>query len=440
MRRFIIPVMVLAMVVQGAAVESVHWRGPKRNGAFADRKLPNDWSKEGKNLVWSAPYGTRSTPLVMNGRVYMINRAGDGQSLQERVIALDLKTGKVVWEHRFNAFLTDIVAHRLGWANLAGDPETGYLYAHGVQGEFICFGQDGRIIWKRSLTEEFGRISGYGGRTNTPLIEGDLVLISFLSSGWGPHGRGLHRFLAMDKKTGEVRYWAEPSAKPLDTTYSVPIVVTLDNQRVLFTGLADGSVVAMDPYTGVRKWQFKLSKRGINSSVVYADGKIYATHSEENIDTITMGKAVCLDARTGNLLWTIKGLAAGYTSPILHDGVLYVSDNSANLHCIDATDGKSYWEFNYGKEAKGSPVYADGKIYVGEVSGTYHILKVTKEKCERLHSISFTSPDARPIEIFGTPMVAEGKVLLPTMRNIYCISRGKPKRTIFSFCTRGIAA
>jgi len=418
-----VPAALILTIGFAVASESGHWRGQDQNGVFDSGSLPESWSPDGENLLWHAPYGSRSSPLVMNGRVYLINRAGEGSRLQERVMALDLETGAPAWEHRFNVFLTDIVAHRVGWANLAGDPETGNIYAHGVQGRFFCFDPDGKILWSRSLTEEFGRISGYGGRTNTPTVEGDLVLISFLSSGWGPHGKGLHRYLAMDKLTGEVVYWAEPSGKPLDTTYAVPVVVSLDGRRVLLGGLADGTVFSMDPRTGERLWQFELSKRGINSSIVYGDGHVYATHSEENTDSTEMGAVVCLDARTGKEVWKKNGLPAGYASPIFHEDILLVPDNSANLHCFDAKTGEHHWDFNYGTEAKGSPAYGDGKVYVGEVRGSYQILRASRAGCERLDQDGFSEPSGSPIEIFGTPAIAGNKVLLPTRTDLYCIGR-----------------
>src|SRR5262249_7955775 len=56
----------------------VHWRGPWQNGVAEDKDLPDKWSpaKVGENnLIWKASYGCRSTPLVMNGRVYVINDA-----------------------------------------------------------------------------------------------------------------------------------------------------------------------------------------------------------------------------------------------------------------------------------------------------------------------------------------------------------------------------
>jgi len=120
-----------------------HWRGTQQSGAFDAKNLPESWTKEGENLLWHAEAGSRSGPLVMNDRVYLAGRVGDGSETQERVVCLNLESGEVIWEHRFNAFLTDIVALRLGWANLGGDPETGYVYAHGVQGMFFCFDKDG---------------------------------------------------------------------------------------------------------------------------------------------------------------------------------------------------------------------------------------------------------------------------------------------------------
>ena len=412
--------------------EWVHWRGPTLNGVSTETNLPSTWSKDGENLLWAAPgYGGRSAPIVMDGKVHLINRVGTGETLQERVVALDINTGKVVWEHRFNVFLTDIVEHRLGWAHVTGDPETGYLYAHGVQGLFMCFDPKGKLLWSRSLTEEFGRVSGYGGRTNSPIVEGDMVIIGSLFAGWGPLARTSHRLMAMDKRTGEVIWWSPPSGRPLDTTYSVPVVTTLNGIRTLIAGLADGSVRAYKVNTGENIWSFQLSKRGINTSVVYNDGKVYASHSEENFDTNVMGRLVCIDANgTGDItktgeLWRIDRLGAGYASPTLHDGLLYVPDNSANIHCVDAKTGEEYWTFNYGTAARGSALYADGKLYIGEVTGKFHVIEVSKEGAKHLDEEAFQLENGSPVEIFSTPTAADGKVFLATKDDLYCISKQK---------------
>jgi len=423
LRRGAIAIGLMFALLLPALAGSGHWRGPEQNGVFPDKDLPSTWSAEGENLLWKAPFGSRSAPLIMNNRVYMINRASEGETLQERVICLDIDTGKVIWEHRFNAFLTDIVAHRLGWSNLCGDPFTGHIYAHGVQGMFFCFSKDGNVIWKKSLTEEYGRISGYGGRTNTPIIWGDLVVMSSLTSSWGAYGRGKHRFWAMNKLSGEMVWWSDPGEAPLDTTYSVPVM----RHGTLIVGIADGSVVRVVAETGETLWRTLISKRGINSSVVVSPSQkgkmqVYAMHSEENLEGNVMGSLVCLDFNDGSIIWERKAMRAGYTSPVLAGDLLFIADNSANLHCLDAATGETHWMHNYGSEGKGSPVYADGKIYVGEVGGSYSVLKVSKETCEVLDHDEFIEDTGIAVEIFGTPTVAQGRVFLPTRTDIYCIA------------------
>ncbi len=129
----LLTLMLLLTLASAASADWLHWRGADQLGTSPETGLPDTWSSDGKNLLWDASVGCRSTPLILNDRVYMISRVGQGETRQERVVALDLDTGKLIWEHRFNAFLTDVVYHRLGWANLPADPKTGYTYTPGAQ-------------------------------------------------------------------------------------------------------------------------------------------------------------------------------------------------------------------------------------------------------------------------------------------------------------------
>ena len=189
---------------------------------------------------------------------------------------MDAESGKVLWRYAFNIFLTDIPSTRVGWSNPCVDPETGNVIVHGVQGVFVCIDKDGKMVWHHSLTEEFGRISGYGGRTHTPMVDEGRVIISFLNSSWGKQGRGSHRYLALDKLTGEVVWWSTPGGAPLDTTYSMPSVAVLDGVRTLVVGCADGNVYGLKSATGEKIWTFRLSKRGLNASVIVHGGLVYA--------------------------------------------------------------------------------------------------------------------------------------------------------------------
>ena len=417
------------------------WRGPLQSGASMEKALIETWSAAGENLVWKAEFSGRSTPVVLNGHVYVIGRVGQGITEQERVACFAAASGELLWEHRFNVFHTTIPYNRVGWASLVGDPQTGQIYAHGVQGMFYCFAADGRILWSRSLTEEFGRISGYGGRTHTPVVDEDLVVVSYLNLGWGEQVIPRHRYFAFDKNSGELVWVATPGGRPLDTTYSVPVVALINGRRLLIGGNADGGVYAMEMRTGKTVWGFQLSKRGINSSVVVDGTRVYAAHSEENLDNTAMGRVVCIDGSgTGDVtqtheVWRADGVQVGYTSPALHGGRLYAVDNSANLYCLDAATGQEYWQHSVGTVGKGSPVWADGKLYATEVNGGLQILAAGDGEGRVLDEDKVETSEGRFAEIYGSPAIAYGRIYFVTEEGLYCLG---DKEAEFDYVPGGV--
>src|SRR5262245_57320558 len=239
--RWISPLLcaVFAVCSPAGAADWSHWRGPEQNGVSREKDLPEKVSllpkMEDGNLLWRSPHGGRSTPIVQNGRVYFVSKIGEKETEQERVVCLDAETGKLIGDDKLSVFHTDIVSSRLGWASMAGDPETGNVYAHGTQGFLAAYDRDLKPVWRRSLTEEFGRASVYGGRLTTPIVDGDLVILGFINASWGELARGGPRFVALDKRTGEVVWWGSTGfpASDLGTYYSNPVVAVIGGQRLL---------------------------------------------------------------------------------------------------------------------------------------------------------------------------------------------------------------
>jgi len=405
------------------------WRGPYQNGV----SLETGFTNSTKDILWRIPVGGRSTPVIFNGRIFAINLSGKGVTEQEQVIALDTATGQEIWHYRFNCFHTDVPNSRVGWSSLAVDPETGNVYANGVQGLVLCLDRNGKLLWSKSTTELYGRVSGYGGRTYTPIIDEERVVVAFNNSSFGSQAPGAHRFLALDKKTGEILWWGTPGGRPEDPTYSSPVVAVIGGQRLVIAGNADGYLYALKAHTGEKAWAYQTSRRGLNASPVVDNYRVYITHSEENYDTTEMGRVVCLDGRghgditkTGEL-WRCDGIDAGFASPLLHGGRLYVMTNSGRLFCFDAKSGKKCWKFKAGRIGKGSPVWADGKIYLTTADGTFVILEDKGDSCKLIDKISFNSGDQRGIEIFGSPAVSDSRIAFFTTTEMICFGKKNAK-------------
>jgi len=408
------------------------WRGPARDGISTEKNLPEKWSPNGENLAWKAPYGGRSAPIVMGDRVYLQNTAGQGETLQERVMCFNADTGKMLWEHRFNVYLSDVPPHRVGWASPVGDPSTGNVYVFGVGGNLIGLNHDGKVLWERSLGEDFGLLTTHGGRTVSPIIDGDLVIVSGVTFQWGQHGRGAHRFIAFDKKTGETMWVSAPGGRPYDTTYAPPIIANINGTRLLIQGASDGVVHAIKAQTGEPVWKYEISKRGLNTGVVVKGTTAILTHSEENLASSEMGMMVAVDAtakgeiKKEQIKWTNYGWQGGFSSPVIDGDRLYQLDNGANIAAFDINSGKQLWLQNLGTIQKASPVLADGKLYVGTENGKFFILKPGPTGAQVLDEDQLGT-EARPETIIASVAVSNGRVFMVSDSNLYCI--GKKSRS-----------
>ena len=405
------------------------WRGPARDGRSTESGLPTRWTLDGDNLAWKVPYGSRSTPIVLGDRLYLQNAAGEGDTLQERVMCFNANTGELLWEHRFNVYQSDVPPHRVGWASPVGDPKTGNVFAYGVGGVLLSLNKEGELLWGRSLGEDFGLVTTHGGRTASPVIEGDLLIVSGVNSGWGNQARGAQRFFAFDKSTGETIWVSLPGGRPYDTTYSPPIGVDINGTRLLIAGGGDGAVHALKPQTGEPVWKYEFSKRGINSGTVLKGTTAIVSHGEENLANSEMGFIAAIDAAAigqigqDQVKWQELGFLGGYSSPVIDDDFIYQVDNSANLVAFDLETGNRLWSLNLGTIQRASPVLADGKLYVGTVNGKFYIIRPGDESAEVLSEVQLGS-QSEIEEIFASVAISRGRVYLASSRALYCIGKG----------------
>jgi outer membrane protein assembly factor BamB len=419
-----------ALLVAAGVVVSAEdwpeWRGPRRDGRSTETGLPERWSPAGDNLAWRAPYGGRSAAVVFGDRVFVQNIAGDVSTTQERVMCLDVATGKPVWERRFSVYLSDVPQHRAGWASPSVDPETGNVYAFTVGAQLVALTREGKVLWDRSLPDEYGAITTHGGRTVSPLIDGDRVVVNVLNAGWGEQARTSNRYMAFDKRTGETVWVSTPQKWHYDTNYATPIVAEIGGQRLLIVGGTDGVIHALKAGTGEPVWNWHITKRAINNSVVADGSTVYVAHSEENTTTSEMGMVAAMDGtargevQPDHVKWATLGFLGGFASPVIDAERLYHVDNGAVLGAFDRASGKRLWDRNLGTIQKGSPVLADGKLYVGTENGKFFILRPRADGVDVLDEDLLGKPED-PEPIIASPVISNGRIYVVSMSAVYAI-------------------
>jgi len=415
-----------------AAVDGwLNWRGPQQNGTSMETGLPDKLSLEKPDLLWEMTLSGRGTPVVAGDRVYVFGYEGEGPELQEVLRCVEAETGKILWEKRFNDFMSDIIYNRYSIGSPTVDPETGNVYLLTSPGLLLGFTPAGEKIWEHSMMESFGRLTFPNGRTGAPAIEGDLVIVQAITANWGAEGPARNRFYAFDKSSGDIIWSSTPGETPKDSSFAMPVFTNLGNRRVFFTGTGCGNLVCVDARTGKPLSRYKFLVGGVNSSVLlYKDNSIIAVHDLENIDSSDIGRMIRLkmDAVPGKdgeqvvldksaEVWR-NGLSAFSSSGVLVGDRIYQVGTTGSLYAIHAETGAVLWEkkISY-TQLHASPLYADSKLYLPMKDGNFHILRPTDSGAEEVSKVKLDG------ECLGAPAIWNGKIYVHTTAKLYCFGK-----------------
>ena len=408
----------------------LNWRGPDQNGTYhAGVSLPDELDLEGSDHRWSYPVRGGGAPVIADGRLYAFGYYGETGTVEETLLCLDAESGQKLWEHRFSDFISDIIYNRYGIGAPAIDEETGNVYIKSTNGLVMGFTADGVLLWERSMMEEFGMLTFPNGRTGAPVVEEDLVIVHGITANWSTNGPARNRFYAFDKVTGDLVWYSTPGVGPIDSSFSTPVFGNLGDQRVFYAGTGCGNVVCINARTGEPVWRFQLAVGGVNSSMLlYGKDRLIAVHGKENVDTTAKGRLVSLKIPTeypsgplplvlGSEIedWRNDDHVAFTSSPILVGNRVYTTIATGTLECVDADTGETLWSEKLGPDQlHASPAYADGKIYVPMLDGLVHVLKPSHNGAEIL------SVEEMGASCLGAPAFYRNRVYVFTKQALHC--------------------
>jgi outer membrane protein assembly factor BamB len=414
----------LALVLPGATAvadppESFdwpQWQGPGRDAVSKERGLLKEWLKEGPPLAWKVKGlgGGDSAPSVAAGRVFGMSNRGD----EEVVWTLSEKDGKELWVTRLGPAFPQRMPQSKEGPGCTPTVDGERLYVLGMGGDLACLQvKDGKILWQRSLTHDFGgRVPTWSYR-ESPLVDGDWVVCT-------PGGEGA-TLAALDKATGKTVWKSQVPGNP-GPAYASVIAIDFGGQRqyVQFTQRALVGVAASD---GKLLWRYDraASRTGINCSTpVHHDGLVFAAAAYG-----TGGGLVKL-SKDGNggvkaaEVYFTKRMQNHHGGMILHDGCLYGADGGNEggyLLCLDFKTGKVLWdERDRGLNGvpKGSVAFADGRLYYRTENGTMLLIEPSpKQYVERGR---FDQPDRSRKPAWSHPVLANGKLYLRDQDVLLC--------------------
>jgi outer membrane protein assembly factor BamB len=392
------------------------WRGPRGDGTSLEKDVPLRWSST-QNIAWKTPIPGvgHSSPIVWGDRVFVTTCVEDeGKRV---LMALDRRTGKVVWErtvltapleqkHALNSYAsaTPATDGRHVWVAFLDFPRI----------EVACYDFAGNRLWQRSP----GRLLSRHGFCSSPVLYKDMIIINGDQDDDG-------YLVALDKKTGQDRWRAQ---RPNRTrSYCTPILIHSPGRPGITQLVLSGTkcVTGYDADTGRLLWIHNGPTEQYVASLVYTDGVLFLTTGfpEHHLMGISPdGEGDITDSKF--VLWHIPNAVNGergasyVPSPLAYEGHFYVVSDPGYLSCLEARTGKRLWMRKLGRRHSASGVLAEGRLYFTDDDGTTFVVKAGP-------TFELLAKNRLGEECYASPAVSEGQIFLRALHHLYCVGTGR---------------
>ncbi len=369
------------------------WRGPDRDGICKEKGLLTEWPEDGPPLAWKTEgVGVGFSSLaVANGKLYTLGDLEDGSY----AIALNEKDGSPVWKTRIG----DSGGHRK-FPGTRSTPtvDGGQVFVLNQHSDLVCLdAASGKIIWKKNLVSDFGGKMMSGWRySESPLVDGDRVVCT-------PGGKK-GTVIALNRENGATLWrttdWTDTagySSVIIETINGTRQYVQLTGESVAGIDPATGKILWKAPRKGktavittpivkddmvfvtsaygIGCNGFRISKKGSGWSAeeVYANKELANHHGgvvliDRHVYGSTGGTFRCVDIENGEGVFNERSVGKGATLHV--NGRFILRSENGPVALIEASP-KGMKEVGRFKQPDRSshrawphPVVANGKLYL----------------------------------------------------------------------------
>ena len=410
----------LVLSAASAALRADDWprfRGPTGQGVSAERDVPLEWAED-KNVAWKTPIPGEgwSSPVVWGDRAF-VTAATDGGATCH-VICVDANTGKILWDTPVMKQETKRKEGMNSYATPTPATDGKRVYAvFGGGGIAAVNVADGKPVWTNTDYPFYSQ-HGLGA---SPIVYGDLLIMPFDGSSEGADKQvgwkipwDAARVVALDVATGKER-WAAKRGKSR-ISHMTPIVVDVGGTPQLISPAGD-VVQGFDLKTGERLWSVYSQGEGVTPSPVAGDGMVFTSSGfeAETIRAIRLDPAAKGDVTKTHIAWEQKRAVPTRPSFAYHGGLLFSLKEDGIALCLDGKTGQVVWQERIDGSFSASPLLAAGRIYLLEENGETTVIEAGR-------SFKELAVNALEGRFQASPAVSKGRIFLRSDKHLYCIS------------------
>jgi len=374
------------------AADWPQWRGPNRDGTSAETGLMQSWPQGGPPVVWkiSGLGEGYSSLAIAGGKIYTQGQRGR----QEFVLALDVKTGKKLWETpTSHDYRNDRGDGPRGTPTIDGDR----LYAMTGDGVLACLdAATGKMLWSQNVAQKYGGEIPNWGFSESPLVDGGRLIVM-------PGGRGAS-IVSLSKSDGSLQ-WKAGSDR---AGYSSAIVANVGGVRQVIA-LSAESALGVEEDNGELLWRYtKVSNRTANiATPIYRDGEAFLSSAYG-----TGGALLKLGPKTMSEVYFSGDMKNHYSTSVLVGDYLY-GYNDSILTAMQFSSGKVAWKNR--SVGKGSVIYADKRLYLLSEDGVAGLAEPSADSYKEISRFTIAHGS---LPTWSPPVIANGTLYLRDQDNL----------------------
>lgn len=416
----------LMCVSVGRAAEEGDWnqfRGPHADGTTTATGLPVTFAEVGPEIRWktAVPGRAWSSPVIWKDQIWVTNAPEIQNDTKERpklakplvlsAVCLDLATGAVKMDLPLFEVEIPQFTHV---TNSYGSPtpyiEEGRVYIHfGAYGTACLDTATGKKLWERTdfICDHFR------GPGSSPVVYGDLLYLTF-------DGFDLQYIAALNKYTGET-VWKKDRNVDFGTTdgdakkaYSTPLLIEAGGKPMLISPFASHTI-AYNPKTGDPVWSVKHGGMNAAGRPLFGNGMLYISTADGPNPFVVVNPEGAGDI-TNNIVWRSNKGIPKRPSPLLLGDLLFMMNDSGVATCVDAKTGQEIWTKRLPGEYWASPLYANGLIYCFSQQGNIPVFKAARE-------FELVAENQLDNGFVASPAVAGNALILRSKTHLYRIEK-----------------
>jgi outer membrane protein assembly factor BamB len=350
---------------------------------------------------------------VWGDRVFLTG-AEDGENGRRAVFAVDTSTGDVLWTRWYSA--KEHRKHQLNsFASATPTVDAGHVYVSWTTPDayFVkALTHDGNDVWSCNLGPF---VSQHSGGASLVKSEDLLIVINEQDA----EGGGKSSWLALDSKTGDT-IWHTPRTSDV-VIYSTPCErKTEDGAIELVFNSQPHGITGINPRTGKVNWELSdlFDKRTVSSPIIAAGELVIGTCGSGGggnyVVAVRPGSAN--QSESAVLKYKITRQAPYVPTPIALDDLLFLWSDAGIVSCVEARTGENVWTKRIGGTYYGSPVCIDRRLFCTDVTGNVVVLAAEREFKE-------LAQNALDELCHSTPAVANGSLFVRTFGTLHCIGK-----------------